>query len=501
MKAELQRILHDEFEAFHRRAFRDLEGKKLGHDAYLPYLCAEVELWARSRPPQKVINLPPGHLKTITGSVCGAAWILAREPETEILVVCASENLSEEITYNIRRILQADWYKDAFDTRVAKDRAARQRFKTTEGGGVRAVPIYGLTTGFRGDVLIVDDPHQIDDAGHLDRIERAIDIFDSQILSRLNDPANGRVLIIGHRVHQQDLSGHLIESGGFDHVSLPLIAQQNTDYRAGEVVYRRHTGDLLRPDVFTPEEISRIRRRCRVPDFQTLYQQDPLQGLRPITAQCFRCFSEHDDSESPIVLSIDPGQKGGADTSYSVAQVWARHGDLHRLIDQFREQCLYRRFRGAVKKLVQRYRPSAVIIEVTGGYGSALCDDLKLRSWVHVERVHPVESKVMRLARHIDAICDRRISLPKKAVWRPDYIREFEQFLRGGKSDDQIDATTQYLDFAAKGYSLQLPPPITTPQLASGSTFRQPFPGIHQPPERAFQVNSIALARGNRFFR
>src|SRR5712672_3660216 len=65
--------------------------------------------------------LPPRHLKTLLSAVCLAAWKFAREPSAKIMVVTYSEQLAENIARGIRGILQSDWFKDFFATRVAKD--------------------------------------------------------------------------------------------------------------------------------------------------------------------------------------------------------------------------------------------------------------------------------------------------------------------------------------------------------------------------------------------
>ncbi|MDF2810770.1 MAG: phage uncharacterized protein, partial [Microvirga sp.] len=44
------------------------------------------------------------------------------------------------------------------------------------------------------------------------------------LLSRLNDKAAGRVVIIQQRIHEDDLPGYLIEGGQFVHLNLPAIA-------------------------------------------------------------------------------------------------------------------------------------------------------------------------------------------------------------------------------------------------------------------------------------
>jgi predicted phage terminase large subunit-like protein len=161
-----------------------------------------------------------------------------------------------------------------------------------------------------------------------------------------------------------------------------------------------------------------------------------------------------------VVLSIDPGQTGGPGNSFSVIQAWCSDGGHFFLIDQWREQCHYRDLRSACKaKFLKRYRPSAVIIELTG-QGPALYSDIQPKSWMKLITVTPRDSKIGRLAEHLDLIEAGRIFLPEEAEWREEFIEEFELFPKG-EFTDQIDATTQYLD-----YMSQCPPLMTPPQRA-----------------------------------
>jgi hypothetical protein len=82
-------------------------------------------------------------------------------------------------------------------------------FATVQGGGVYAASVGGALSGRGGDIIIFDDPLNIDDANNLDQIERVNRRFDSLVMSRLDNPKTGKAVIIAHRLHPDDLSGHV----------------------------------------------------------------------------------------------------------------------------------------------------------------------------------------------------------------------------------------------------------------------------------------------------
>ena len=112
------------------------------------------------------------------------------------MIVTYSEQLAENIARNIRSILLSDWFKEVFQTRVAKDHSAVRDFATTAGGALYAVSFDGSITGRGADLIIVDDPHDIRDAGNRQQLERTIALFETVVLSRLNSRKTGKVIVI-----------------------------------------------------------------------------------------------------------------------------------------------------------------------------------------------------------------------------------------------------------------------------------------------------------------
>ena len=68
-------------------------------------------------------------------------------------------------------------------------------------------PSYGA------DFIIIDDPLEIKDAENIARIEFVNDRFDQVIRNRLNHPSRGAIVIVAHRLHENDLCGHVLADG------------------------------------------------------------------------------------------------------------------------------------------------------------------------------------------------------------------------------------------------------------------------------------------------
>jgi predicted phage terminase large subunit-like protein len=294
--------------------------------------------------------------------------------------------------------------------------------------------------------IIFDDPLNIDDSGNLQQIEKINERFDTVIMSRLDDPSTGRVLIVAHRLHPNDLSGHVLGSGDWFHIALSFLAPNDREYDLGGRIWHRKKGELLRPDAFSEADVNRLKEIIN-PDFEALYQQflGELTSIR-IRASDFGTFT-FDPPDGNVIISVDPGHRPGPDYSYTVMQAWCSVGDEFFLLDQWRAQSDVEMACRALRIGVANSRAAAVVIEWSG-YGAVLDRDLRKRFRSLQISLVPTDgrSKSTRLLRHIKLVQSGRIKLPHDAPWRQAWVAEIEHFPHG-EYDDQVDAVTQALDY------------------------------------------------------
>ena len=322
--------------------------------------------------------------------------------------------------------------------------------------------------------------------------KRSIGSSNSLIMSRLSNPAEGCVVIVAHKLNENDISGHVLQQGGFRHICLPAVAPRKKRFKMDDQTWLRRKGDPLRPDQYPKKVIARLRKSVLVPEFETLYQQNPggSSSIR-IRPEHFHFRDLHRMPEQPIILSVDPGGVSiHCDKSYSVIQlvIPLAAGD-HLLWDQFRAQCGLDELWQAFKHLARR-TPSAILIENTAN-GPALIERAKRFSRYRVIPVTPDgRSNVERLRRHICVIRGGHIHLRQGAAWIGEYIDEMSKF-PSSPFDDQVDGTTQYLDYISQKPTLMQRPPSG---LCAGWTSRGALYGLNGPPD--MQAHGVAVRVG-----
>jgi predicted phage terminase large subunit-like protein len=299
----------------------------------------------------------------------------------------------------------------------------------------------------------------------------------------MNNRKTGKVIVIAHRVHENDLSGHLLRQGKWRHVVLPMVAMSDAAYETDYGRWQRRKGELLRPDAFDSEDIEDLKANTHNPDFDMLYQQDADgRALPPITEDCFPTFAMPPSRDLACVMSVDAGMTSGPRNSFSAIQIWCPVGTDHYLVDQWREQCDFDELQRNFLRYFRRYRPSAILVErAANGYALISLTKRKHRRLIH--EITPEGSKTSRLRRHIDTILSHRILLPKYAAWRDGYVAEHIEFAHG-EFTDQVDAETQYLDWILTHPRLEKPQPRLCAGINSrghpltGALPNGPFPRI-----------------------
>jgi predicted phage terminase large subunit-like protein len=435
-------IAHD-FPSFVRECHKICRGgKTLNNDPYLLHVLAMAEDIAEGRVPKAAISMPPGTAKTFIFAVCLPAWFLAHDASATIMVVEHSKKLSRDNTRNIRKIVVSEPFRRNYKTRIDENWKGAGDFGTTEGGSVYATSVSGTITGYRADVIIVDDPLSIKNANNIKQIEIVNEIFDDEILSRMRDE-DSRVVVIMHRLNENDLIAHVMKKGGYEKLELPLIADKDRTHTCRYGVWNRRKGEQLRSGRFSKSE---LRDLAFKPSFRYLYQQGRSGGasLR-IKSRYFPYYGGRRDTSLPVVFSIDTAQKAGANSSRMVIQVWQTDGRDHSLLDVFAAACDYERLWGELKRLIKQHRPSMILIE-EASTGSALISQANARLDYDIRGIVPRGSKSERFRPHFKTIRAGRVRVPISADWVTDWVEEICAFPEG-EYDDHVDALSMFLDF------------------------------------------------------
>jgi hypothetical protein len=173
-----------------------------------------------------LINVPPGHAKSLIVSVLWPAWMWIRNGEGgqwRGLFASYAEALAMRDSVRCRNLMRSQWYRETYQPTwtFAKDQDEKGMFSNCAKGFRIALGTTGRGTGFRGDAIVADDPLNAIDQYSDAALEGCLKWWDLAMSSRLNDMRAGAKVIIMQRLSDRDLSGHVIRAGGYDHLRLP----------------------------------------------------------------------------------------------------------------------------------------------------------------------------------------------------------------------------------------------------------------------------------------
>lgn len=397
---------------------------------------------------------------TLVGLWC--AWLLARRPETRILVLAADASLAVKMVASVRRIVERhplcrhllpdgseSWASDRFT--VARDGALRDPSMLAQGIG-------GNVTGNRAEVIICDD---VEVAGNCDTPGKRAELRERLAEAEFILVPDGTILFVGTPHCEDSLYRSPAEEGAF-----------LRGYRRLAVPVMNAAGASAWPERFSREAVAALRDRVGPLQFQRQMMLQPVASsavrLDPAAIVRYGEEPEYREAQGRGVLTLlghrlvsgaafwDPayGRPGSGDASV-LACAYA-DGDgryfLHRLVylthdpgaadDPATQQCR------AVAMVLREAMLPSVRVETNGlgkflpallrrelaraGVACSVVDHASTRA--KAERILGALEPALAARRlHAHETVFRTPFAGEMAEWRPDAV---------GARDDALDAVS-----------------------------------------------------------
>jgi predicted phage terminase large subunit-like protein len=460
---EYEFILKKDLMSFIEYSFYELNPQtRFSTSPHIEVLACKLESCRQRKIKRLIINLPPRSLKSHAVSVSFPAWLLGHDSASQIICASYGQELSDKHARDCRTLMASASYQRLFPrARLSSEKQSVSEFLTTSQGFRMSTSITGVLTGRGADYIILDDPLKPDDALSETRRTSANQCFDNTLLSRLNNKETGVIIIVMQRLHQDDLVGHVLDQGAWEVLSFPAIAEEDESHliedALGQRCFQRKTGEALQPDRESLETLKAIRQSIGEYNFSSQYQQNPtpLEGTI-VKTDWLRYFDANSRPShfSCIFQSWDTANKAGQLNDYSVGTTWGAYNDHYYLLDVFRRRLNYPELKRAVIDQARLFNANSILIEDKAS-GTQLIQELAKEFLFGIKpyEAPPGVDKILRLHAQTALFESGRVLLPVTAPWLEEYVRELTSF-PGGKYDDQVDSTTQALDYMKKNSGL-----------------------------------------------
>jgi len=254
---------------FTRYLFKENTGSKFEVAEFHKELASTLEKVAKGEITRLIINIPPRYGKTEIAVKMFIAWSLAKNPKAKFIHLSYSDALALDNSSLTKEYVQSDSFQSLWPIELKKDSQSNKKWYTNSGGGVYATASGGAITGFgagSGGAIIIDDPLKPDDA--VSEVKRSFinNRYNTTIRSRVNS-RDVPIILIMQRLHEEDLSGFLLDGGSgedWHHLKIAALDENNVP---------------LWENKHTFEELEAIRQADRY-TFSGQYMQEPapLEG-------------------------------------------------------------------------------------------------------------------------------------------------------------------------------------------------------------------------------
>jgi predicted phage terminase large subunit-like protein len=445
---------------------------------HIKFLCdrlqREMERVGAREPRERdiIINVPFRSGKTRIVTELLHPWVWTRWPWMKFITWSYAADLATDKTVSSRRVIQSDWYQRNWGDRfsLSEDENLKTHFSNDKGGSRRATSTGGQVTGQGADVLIGDDPLNPKQADSEALRKECLEHYNKTMYSRLDDAKTGVRIIVMQRLHEEDLTGHLLQSDpeSYEHICLPGELSDKVRPVEAREFYR---DGLFDPFRFDRKQLAGYKKPLGSYGYAGQIMQAPSPAVggmfkgywwkfwvpKGVTLPAWREKNEKDEwvecqtlelperfDEMGMWWDLNFGKEDGTedeDLSFVVGEPWGRVGSRKFLLDQFREQTDFvgtvKAFEAMVKKWPQVY---AKYVEKKAN-GAAMISSLtsKIPGIVPV----PAENDKVTRARPASVQCEAgNLVLPHPALfpWVQEKIAEHKAFPKG-KFDDQVDTT------------------------------------------------------------
>jgi predicted phage terminase large subunit-like protein len=249
---------------------------------HIDAVCEHLEAVTSGDITRLLINVPPGCMKSLSTEVFWPAWEWGPKnmPATRYVSASYSNDLTVRDNRRCRNLIRSEWYQNLWgkNFQLTGDQNAKMRFDTNYAGFKIATSVGGLGTGERGDRFIIDDPHNIKDGESDAKRLAALLWFTETVPTRMNDPEKSAIVIIMQRVHDQDISGYILEKElGYEHLMIPMEFEPDRKcYTSiGFEDPRTEDEELMWPERMTREVLTRDKKVMGAYAVASQFQQRP----------------------------------------------------------------------------------------------------------------------------------------------------------------------------------------------------------------------------------
>lgn len=325
---------------FARRAWPVLEpASELKWGWSLDAICDHLEAVSRGDILRLLINVPPGSMKSLLTGVIFPAWEWGPMgmPHLRYLGTAHKQDLAIRDSTKCRRLISSSWYQNLWPVEITGDQNAKTKFENTS-TGFREAMAFTSMTGARGDRVLLDDPHSVDDANSRAHLSSAVKTFREALPSRVNND-DSAIVIIMQRLHECDVSAEALYLG-YEHLCIPMRYESARHCKTsiGWTDPRKEDGEIMFPERFSEKYVSELENSLGTYAAAGQLQQRPAPADGGIFKSEWLKFWSVLPKFDYLNIYADTAMKTGQENDSTSLQLWGSSGGKIYLVDMIHDK-------------------------------------------------------------------------------------------------------------------------------------------------------------------
>ena len=392
-----------------------------------------------------MIAMPPRHGKSQMGSYLFPAYLMGKKPDSKLIVGSHTAELAQRFGRMIRNLVEDERYSEIFpEMKLSVDSKAAGRWNTAHGGEAFFIGKGGAMTGRGGDVVVLDDILDEQDAVSETAMENTWEWYTSGPRQRLQP--NGAIIVINTRWKTDDLSGRLLRQQGqlkadqWEILEFPAILPSDTP---------------LWPEYWSLDELEKVKMSIGLKKWNAQWQQQPTNDDGAILKREWWRKWKHDEPPSCeyILQTMDTAYSKKETADFSVIATWgvfypsADGGPALILLSVQKGRWDFPELKRVARSEYLYWNPDNVLIEAKAT-GTPLQQELR-KMGIPVTMYSPGgrrtgQDKVSRANAVAPILESGMVWYPEGEEFAQDLVEECAAF-PNGSNDDQVDVTVMAL--------------------------------------------------------
>jgi len=399
---------------------------------------------------QLIVNEPPGYMKSYIITVMWPCWEWIHTPGLRHICSSYSAGLSTRHSLFRRNIVQSEWYMEAMrrswghpDFGMVGDQNLKTQFTNIHKGNMFSTSTGGTVQGTHGDRIIMDDPVNPEEAISEAHREKAKRFFDLTLSQRVRDKENPIYVLVMQRLHEDDLTGHLLEQGGWVHICLPCPAVSDERYvfpRSGRV-HEVKEGEALWPEREGLDAIANARVHLGEWAFAGQYLQSPSPLEGGVLKRAWWKRGTPPAEFDTVLQSWDMAFKGNVGSDFVAGLVIGAKGSQRWVLDCVNARMDFSRSCDSLQDVSAKWPQAIAKLVEDKANGPAIINALESKVTGLIPR-NPEGGKIARVMSVQPEVEAGNWWIPHDAPWAADFIEQAAAFPNAA-NDDMVDGWSQ----------------------------------------------------------